>query len=291
MNQLVSIIIPCYNQAQFLPETLQSVLEQTYSNWECIIVNDGSPDDTDKVAKEWLVKDKRFKYIYKKNGGLSSARNAGIELANGKWVQFLDSDDCIHSDKLKMSIEIINNKPTITLVVSQFKMFNTSINQLNETAVNYNQNSLTYENILFHWGDTFVIPIHCGFFNLSIIKQIKFNEDFKAIEDWIMWLNFFKTSEEAIYLDRPLAFYRNNINSMTKDYVLIQKNLLKAYRYIYNSLSRDESEKFIFLILERLSKKNIDQKTKIQYLELKSRNNFKSLIKKILFKINLVRNK
>jgi len=65
MNPFVSIIVPCYNQAQYLSEALQSVLEQTYENWECIIVNDGSPDDTQEVAKIWLEKDVHFRYIYK----------------------------------------------------------------------------------------------------------------------------------------------------------------------------------------------------------------------------------
>ena len=290
-NTLISIIVPCYNQAQFLPEALQSVLEQTYTNWECIIVNDGSPDNTDEVAQEWLAKDKRFKYVVKKNGGLSSARNAGMEVSNGEWVQFLDSDDCIHPDKLKDAIEVFNNAPNKKLVVSQYKMFTSSINQLAETPINYNQDSLTYENILFNWGNTFVIPIHCGIFSLSILKEIKFDENFKAVEDWIMWLSFFKITEEAVYIDRVLAFYRNNENSMTKDHVLIQNHLLKAYKYIYRALSKEDSEKFIFKILERLSKKNIEQKARIKSLEYKNKNGLKILIKSVLLKVHLIRKK
>ena len=73
----VSIIVPCYNQAQYLDDCLQSVLDQTYQDWECIIVNDGSPDNTAIIASVWTARDPRFKYIYKENGGLSSARNAG----------------------------------------------------------------------------------------------------------------------------------------------------------------------------------------------------------------------
>ena len=83
---LISIIVPCYNQAQYLDECLQSVLDQTYHNWECIIVNDGSPDNTEEFANKWTAKDSRFKYLLKTNGGLSSARNAGIETANGEWI-------------------------------------------------------------------------------------------------------------------------------------------------------------------------------------------------------------
>ncbi len=99
MNPLISVIVPCYLQAEYLDECLQSVYDQTYSNWECIIVNDGSLDNTEEIAKRWLEKDNRFRYIYKENGGLSSARNAGIREAKGEWIQFLDSDDMIHKSK------------------------------------------------------------------------------------------------------------------------------------------------------------------------------------------------
>jgi glycosyltransferase involved in cell wall biosynthesis len=78
MNPKISVIVPCYNQAIYLDECLQSVLDQTHENWECIIVNDGSTDHTEETAKKWTEKDARFIYIYKKNGGLSSARNAGL---------------------------------------------------------------------------------------------------------------------------------------------------------------------------------------------------------------------
>ena len=290
-NPLISIIVPCFNQAQFLPEALQSVLEQTYTNWECIIVNDGSPDNTHEVAQEWLAKDARFKYVIKENGGLSSARNAGIEVSNGEWVQFLDSDDCIHPDKLKATIEVLKNTPNKKLVVCQYKMFTSNINQLIETPINYNQDTLTYENILFNWGNTFVIPIHCGIFNMSILREIKFDENFKAVEDWIMWLSFFKITEKAVYIDRVLAFYRNNESSMTKDHELIQNHLLKAYKHIYKTLSKEDSEKFIFQILERLSKKNIEQKAKIKSLEYKNKKGLKLLIKSVLLKVHLIRKK
>ena len=95
-NFLVSIIVPCYNQAQYFTEALQSVLDQTYKNWECILVNDGSTDHTEEIALEWSKIDDRFVYIKKENGGLSSARNSGIEIAKGDYLQFLDADDVLN---------------------------------------------------------------------------------------------------------------------------------------------------------------------------------------------------
>lgn len=123
MNPLISVIVPCYNQAQYLSEALQSVLEQSYTNWECIIVNDGSPDNTHQVAKEWLVKDSRFKYIQKNNGGLSSARNAGIESAMGEFIQFLDCDDIIEIEKFSVQIKIFEKLQNVDVLISGYRYF------------------------------------------------------------------------------------------------------------------------------------------------------------------------
>ena len=86
------------------------MLDQTYTDWECIIVNDGSPDHTEEVAKKWLEKDSRFRYIDKENGGLSSARNAGLKEAKGEWIQFLDSDDKINTISFELLTKIIAEK-------------------------------------------------------------------------------------------------------------------------------------------------------------------------------------
>ena len=101
----VSIIVPCYNQAQYLEDALQSVVFQTYKDWECIIVNDGSVDNTEIIAKNWLLKDNRFKYLHQENGGLSMARNSGIKLAEGDFILPLDADDKISSNYIEKAIE------------------------------------------------------------------------------------------------------------------------------------------------------------------------------------------
>jgi len=269
-NILVSIIVPCYNQAQYLSDALKSVLDQTYFNWECIIVNDGSPDETELIARAWLVKDSRFKYVFKENGGLSSARNKGIDIATGEWVQFLDADDYLHKDKLKISIDNIRENPTLELVVTNYKMFSTSIKKLFTTSNFYNQENLTYEQILFEWGESFVIPIHCGFFKTNIIRLNQFDESFKAVEDWFMWLNYLKIVKHSIYLNLPLAYYRENPKSMTKDYELMQNSLVKAYKQIYKSIPNEISDKFILKIIDRLNNKILNQKARITSLEYKN---------------------
>ncbi len=255
----VSVIIPCYNQAQYLPEALRSVSDQSYSNWECIIVNDGSPDDTETVALEWCEKDSRFHYLKKENGGLSSARNAALSIAKGEWIQFLDADDWIHPQKIESSIVLINSDPGIKLVVTDFKFFSTNIAEAHEPHFKIHKESLTFENILFKWSDNFTIPIHCALFNSKIIKRIQFDENFKAIEDWIMWVNYFIETQNTGFIDKPLAFYRNNPNGMTRDIILMNESLLKAYNHIIAIIPNTYTKKFAEVIFERLNNKLLKQ--------------------------------
>ena len=108
---LISIIVPCFNQGEFLAEALNSVMGQTYSNWECVIVDDGSEDDTSVVAAEFVEKDRRFSYIKQDNQGPSIARNNGISLSKGTYILPLDSDDIIESTYLEKAINYFNNHP------------------------------------------------------------------------------------------------------------------------------------------------------------------------------------
>ena len=107
MDELVSIIMPSYNTAKFISETIDSVLMQTYTNWELIIVDDCSTDNTDEVVKSFLSDD-RIKYIKnEKNSGAAFSRNRALREANGKWIAFLDSDDLWHPEKLEKQIRFM----------------------------------------------------------------------------------------------------------------------------------------------------------------------------------------
>ena len=95
MGELISVIIPIYNVEAYLDECIASVIAQTYSNLEIILVDDGSPDNCPQMCDEWAAKDSRIRVIHKENGGLSDARNAGIDIATGEYIAFVDSDDWI----------------------------------------------------------------------------------------------------------------------------------------------------------------------------------------------------
>ncbi|HEX1351031.1 TPA: glycosyltransferase family 2 protein [Streptococcus pneumoniae] len=99
-NELISIIVPIYNVENYLRMCLDSIQNQTYQNFECLLINDGSPDHSSKICEEFVEKDSRFKYFEKANGGLSSARNLGIECSGGAYITFVDSDDWLEHDAL-----------------------------------------------------------------------------------------------------------------------------------------------------------------------------------------------
>ena len=96
-NEIISVIIPIYNVEKYLDKCIRSVVEQTYKNLEIILVDDGSPDQCGTICDKWAEKDKRIRVIHKTNGGLSDARNAGLDAAAGAFIGFVDSDDYIHT--------------------------------------------------------------------------------------------------------------------------------------------------------------------------------------------------
>ena len=258
MDNLVSIIVPCYNQAQYLEEALQSVLDQTYTNWECIIVNDGSPDHTEEIAKKWVNSDLRFVYLNKENGGLSSARNLGLDNAKGNYIQFLDSDDVLDSTKLELSLEIcMKYGCEHTIVISNFRMFTDHTSCSTEPYCELKQEYLAFTELLFGWENKFSIPIHCGFFQKGLLDGFKFSEELKAKEDWIMWLQIFQKNNNCYFLDLALAFYRIHPNSMTKDEQLMIENHFKAIRFLKGIVPQPIYNEYLVFVLKQKNQKII----------------------------------
>lgn len=123
MEDKVSVIVPCYNYGRFLPEAIASVMAQTYPRWECIIVDDGSTDQTRQVAADLCRQDRRITYVYQPNRGAATARNTGITRSNGAFVQFLDADDLLEADKLRCQARFLAENPQVDIVYGGARMF------------------------------------------------------------------------------------------------------------------------------------------------------------------------
>ncbi|SHL02204.1 glycosyltransferase family 2 protein [Chryseobacterium polytrichastri] len=268
MNPRISIIVPCYNQAEYLDECLQTVLEQTYQSWECIIVNDGSPDNTEEVAKKWVEKDNRFKYLYKVNGGLSSARNAGIEIANGEWILPLDCDDKIGDQYLKLAEEKFNNGYTVIYCKAEF--FGTA--EESWKLVDYNYDHLLRENLIF-----------CTAFFKKEDWKISNGYDSNLIygkEDWDFWLSILDEKKNVLCLDYLGFFYRRKDESMD---VEINQNKTKkdfSLNYIYKKHLEKYLPKDMNAIDNFIQQRNIGRSLNF-YNEIVNKNT----INKFLFKL------
>ena len=132
MDSLISVIIPAYNYANFIAQTLDSVLNQTYKHWECLIIDDGSTDKTREVCEEYINKDSRLYYYYQPNKGRSVARNYGLSMAKGDYIQFLDADDFMSETKFEKQIFDFNDS-AIFISYCNFSFFNSYTGNIMET--------------------------------------------------------------------------------------------------------------------------------------------------------------
>lgn len=270
-NPLVSILIPCYNQGKYLNETLDSVLKQNYFNWECIIVDDGSTDETAVVATEWCATKRNFFYYYKSNGGISSARNMCLEKAKGEYIQWLDGDDFLDPNKLLVSINVgnISSVTNKLIVISNFKLYNEEIRKYAPPYCNLRKELFTYNSVLYDWEDGFTIPIHCGFFQRSLFVDFIFPIEVKAKEDWLMWIHAFGKNPNVFFIDEPLAVYRRHNKSMTMSHSM-EKDHIAAFNYLKRTFDKDEYEKFAHKTMLRYYKSSLQYRKK--YNDLKRTN-------------------
>nr|WP_315149668.1 glycosyltransferase [uncultured Flavobacterium sp.] len=215
----VSIIVPCYNQAHYLDEALQSVLDQTYGNWECIIVNDGSPDHTEEIANKWVAKDSRFLYLYKENGGLSSARNAGIAMAKGEYILPLDADDKIAKDYVALAVNSFQVDIFLKVVYCKAEKFE------NETGTwdlqPFSLKAMAKGNIIF-----------CSAIYRKIDWERVAGYDLNmnhGFEDWEFWIALLKNGGNVKRLDIIGFYYRIKPNSMVRKLNIEQKKSLHEY--------------------------------------------------------------
>jgi len=220
-NYFVSIIIPCYNQAQYLVEVVDSVLGQTYANWECIIVNDGSPDHTAEVANELLKKDDRIRYVEKENGGLSSARNFGIQQATGQYILPLDADDKIAPDYVSGCIDAFKDDAGLTVVYCEAEFFGEMTGKWSLPA--YTLQALLLDNMIF-----------CtAMFKKSDWEEAGgYDEHMKnGMEDWEFWISLLKEKGRKV-LKLPMVgfYYRIRGKSMVENIDPSKK--MKNYEYV-----------------------------------------------------------
>ena len=223
-NPLVSIITPCYNSSKFIVQTIESVLAQTYQNWEMIIVDDCSKDDSIAIITDYLEKDKRIKLFTTEKNSKSPVepRNIGIKNAKGRFIAFLDSDDIWLSTKLEQQIKLFLNKKT-AIVYSNYEKINEKGERNNRIVVNPSVSS--YKELLK--GN--IIALSTGIYDTKKVGKVYFKKI--GWEDYGLWLSLLKQGYIAQNTNTVSALYRVRNFSISGNKIHSAKLTWKVYRY------------------------------------------------------------
>lgn len=236
---LVSIITPCYNGEKYISETIESVIAQTYLNWEMIIVDDGSVDNSAEVVNRYISKDPRIKLIQQANAGSAAARNNGIRRAEGQYIALLDADDLWHSDFLKKQIAFMKNKDAICVCCSYRRIDEQSKEIMHPT---YAKEVITTKDMRV------MNYIGClsGLYDTTRHGKIYLKESLKSIrDDYAYWYDIVALENRAYGNNEILADYRVLSNSTTGNK---KKLIKKQYDFYRTYLNENPVEAMINLI-------------------------------------------
>lgn len=281
-NIRFSIIIPLYNKAEYINKTILSILNQTYTDFEIIIVDDGSTDNSLEIANS--IKDKRIKVFSKLNEGVSATRNYGIEKANYQYIAFIDADDWWHPNFLAKIKELIETYPNARMFATSYAEVS---NQKEKASINHNllpkgRQILDYINT---FSKTYISPIWTSAVVIehSILRDLKFNEKIATGEDILLWIQI-ATKYQIAYNNEILSYYnRNDVSSATKKLIPLQKNFMLYIKSEINSTIPEVNNLIDGLIARMLKPYYLFDKTNKTGQILKKINLNKQSLSLILF--------
>ena len=234
-SPLVSVIMPAYNSADFIAEAIQSVLNQTYFNWELLIIDDASIDSTVQIIKKYVSTDSRIQLFQNKtNSGTGISRNIGIKAAQGSFISFLDSDDLWLPEKLEIQLEFMKNH-NLDMTYSSYYLINESGKELFKKIEALP--ILSYKRLL---KSNYVGNL-TGIYRVKKLGKI-YSPTLRKRQDWALWLTILKEVESTKGILEPLAKYRIRENSISNN----KTSLLKYNYLIYREFLKYSKLKSLF---------------------------------------------
>lgn len=237
---LISVIIPVYNVADYLPRCVETVLSQSYTNLEIILVDDGATDNSGSLCDEYAEKDSRIRVIHKKNGGLSSARNAGLDVCKGDYITFIDSDDWITSDYVDtlFNLLVTNNAD---MSVASFQVAFSQEDKIESKGINEiilgTKDAISY--LLYQKVSTCA---YAKLFKSDILSDIRFPEG-RLYEDVVpMYLCFKKSEKIAITNKKIYAYFRRPGSIVTEKFSIRKYDYAKSCRELLALVETDYPE-------------------------------------------------
>ena len=263
MNNVVSIIMPIYNREKSINRAIQSVLCQTYKDFELILINDGSTDNTEKVCKKYVKKDRRIKYIKISNSGPGEARNKGLELATGKYIMFIDSDDFYEEKMVEIMLNEIKESQTNCIICN--RIINNKNNKIKQSFVEKNMISENKQEFIEYFQKHNLFNGVCNKIYLkNIIDEyhIKFDKRFISGEDYKFNLDYFNHINTAKAINKFLFNYvmtPNSIIHSSKSYdFFMQVNIVDYNLKIYDDNNFDKKKiyyKYLIIAIDGISYK------------------------------------
>lgn len=234
-KSLVSIIIPCYNKASFLGETLDSVAAQSYPNLEIVVVDDESPDNTREVVEMYKGRMTNLVYMHQTNQGPSAARNNGIRNSKGEYVMALDADDKLAPTYVEKCVEYLERHPECKLVYSKADMFGTQYGPWN--LPEYSFEKLLWDNMINY----------CALYRRKDFPSCGYNTNMvKGLEDWDFWITFLHPEDKVHRIDEVLFFWRTQPVSRTFDAEQHERELMRQIYHNHKEVYEPYMEDIIF---------------------------------------------
>lgn len=277
MNDLVSIIVPIYNVEKYLDRCIITIVNQSYKNLEIILVDDGSPDNCSEICDSWAEKDNRIIVIHKENGGLSDARNTGINIANGDYLAFIDSDDYVHADYIKVLYELCKKYDSDISVCSNYKV--TGIEDYRKSIPIGNDFASKAEDFLFK-KKKFYCVAWGKLYKREIFNDIRYPKG-RIHEDVAVVYKVLYNACTIAVTDLKLYYYYVNPESiMRSEYSIkhldILDNMYDSYKYFINK----REEKIAYIVLKDYIDTILSEYKNIYNSEINSRVLRKQLINK-----------
>jgi glycosyltransferase involved in cell wall biosynthesis len=247
-KDLVSVIMPAYNAANYIAESIESVINQSYPHWELLVVDDGSTDDTATIVKRFGATDQRIKYLYQQNGRQGKARNLAIQNSNGKYIAFLDADDKWTSDKLTIQTKLISEDKNTDLLFSQgYSLTNSQVEDYNvEVKTAWNSDNFA------DFVQQNRIPILAVLVKKEALLQVGgFTEDadIQNAEDYHLWLKLLIADKVFKSIPDRLFYYRVHSNQSTFQNTGIAAPIFHTYS---NLLKEHAPDKFRQVLIDKV---------------------------------------
>jgi glycosyltransferase involved in cell wall biosynthesis len=221
---LVSIIIPCYKQAHYLAQAIDSAIAQTYPHVEILVIDDGSPDHTRDVAQSYS----QVRYIRQENAGVAAARNTGISAARGEYLQFLDADDVLLPTKIAQCMTEFAAQPELNVVYTDYEVRDESLSTpLNVSWGHSQPESELHTYVLMHSSP---IAISAAVFRREVLEHMGgFNTQLHGTEDWLMWFTLVMNRAKFRFVNEKLAWYRRYTTSTSSNLASVAVQKIRAW--------------------------------------------------------------